>query len=103
MPHCIISCAAALKFREDEMLKQAFAAMSASELFVPERIMTRIHYFDALQTGGKNTPHSYIQVRLLAGRTAAQKQKLAQLLQQAFEPFGGKASVEIIDLAEYYY
>jgi len=79
MPHIVIEYAAPLEQEVDiqALVEAAFAGAEASTLFDPAAIKARAHAVDAYWTGGDKQPFVHITVKLLPGRTNAQKKALS--------------------------
>lgn len=80
MPHLIITYAAPLKQETDiqNLVDAAFAGAEQSALFTPSAIKARAIAVDTYNTGGTSQPFVHVEIKLLPGRTGAQKKDLAE-------------------------
>lgn len=78
MPHCIIEHAAGLDGRS--LVRQVFDGAMKAALFEPDGsdIKVRAQAYEAYCVGAAATDFVHVTLRLLAGRTAGQKEALAQ-------------------------
>lgn len=103
MPHLIIEYAAPLAQELDiqVLVEAAFNAAKATDLFDPAAIKARAHPVDAYWIGGTKQLFVHIEVKLLPGRTAAQKKALSERVFEtvaALIPADVAVSVEVNDL-----
>ena len=103
MPHLIIEYAAPLAQDVDmqALCEAAFAGAEATALFTPAAIKARAHPVDAYWIGGAKQPFAHIEVKLLPGRTAAQKKALSESVFEAVAALISadvSLSVEVNDL-----
>ena len=77
--------------------------MIDSALFKPETIKTRLMPLKYMLAGGEEKAFFHIEVKLLKGRTDAQKQTLSEKLKLAAMRYVKEATIEIVDLSEHYY
>ena len=103
MPHLILAYAAPLKQDTDiqELVDAAFAGAEASNLFTAKDIKVRATPIDSYTTGGTDQPFVHVEIKLLSGRTAAQKKDLATRVLEtitAAVPADVAISVETNDL-----
>ena len=79
MPHLIIEYAAPLAQETDiqGLVDAAFAGAEASGLFSADHIKVRATPVEHYTTGGTNQPFVHVEIKLLSGRTGAQKKDLA--------------------------
>ncbi|MBU2966801.1 5-carboxymethyl-2-hydroxymuconate Delta-isomerase [Amphritea sp. 2_MG-2023] len=77
MPHCIIEHSASLK--GEELLSPVFQGVLNSGLFTADGsdIKVRGLPYSVYQTGNTNADFVHVTVRILAGRTDAEKQRLS--------------------------
>ena len=80
MPHLIIEYAAPLKDEIDiqKLVEDAFAGAEESDLFDPVDIKVRATPVEDYSTGGTDQAFVHIDIKLLPGRTTAQKKDLAE-------------------------
>lgn len=103
MPHLIIEYAAALEQDTDikTLVDAAFTAADQSGLFTPADIKVRALPFHAYTTGGTDQPFVHVEVKLLSGRSEAQKKALASSVLEHLKatlPASVAISVETNDL-----
>lgn len=103
MPHLIIEYAAPLDQDVDmqALVEAAFNSAKATDLFDPATIKARAHPVEAYWIGGAKQPFAHIEVKLLPGRTNAQKKALSQSVFDAVTALldaGVAVSVEVNDL-----
>jgi len=80
MPHLIIEYAAQPQSDIDVqgIVDGAFSGADETGLFTPRDIKVRAIPYDAFSTGGTNQPFVHVEIKLLSGRTGAQKKDLAE-------------------------
>lgn len=108
MPHCIIEYAAPIaeECDIDDLCLTVHKAALASELFSEPAIKTRAVPLNSYTSGGEKKRYVHCSVKLLAGRTMDQKNRLGHIVKDALHgalPQIDAISVEVIDLAESYY
>lgn len=103
MPHFIVEYAAPLQADIDPqtLVEDACGAGAQSGLFGPGDIKGRAHAVEHYLTAGTRQPFVHVDVRLLPGRTDAQKKDLAQRVFDALAarvPANVTLSVEVNEL-----
>lgn len=104
MPHCVIEYARPLADKCDlsELLRRVHQAAFDSGLFGLEDIKTRALAVDHYLTGSGNAEFVHINLKILSGRSAEQKQQLSQRVLDAAVSFLGdliaSCSVEVSDM-----
>jgi len=103
MPHLIIEYAAPLAQDIDmqTLVEAAFNGAKSTDLFDPAAIKARAHPVDAYWIGDAKQPFVHINIKLLPGRTAAQKKALSESVFEAVAaliPADVAVSVEVNDL-----
>ncbi|GAB3015073.1 5-carboxymethyl-2-hydroxymuconate Delta-isomerase [Bowmanella dokdonensis] len=80
MPHCVVEYSKALETRvmPEAMMQSVFEGAVASGLFTPEAIKTRAIACDYYMVGDQVADFIHVQLRILSGRTDAQKAALAK-------------------------
>lgn len=100
MPHCVIYTSEVLP---NNVLSAVHQAMIESQLFSEDRIKVRVVSVSQMMTGGVDTPHCHIEVKLMNGRTSQQKTNLSQLIYKALKPIvQSPISIEVIDISNAY-
>jgi 5-carboxymethyl-2-hydroxymuconate isomerase len=101
VPHCIIEHAASLS--GDRVMLRVYDAVKASGLFDPDgrdikvRNLAYSHYW----VGGEKSDFIHVVLKILAGRSAAQKQQLSHMVLTELSTLNLNRcalSVEVIDI-----
>ncbi|MCZ4282467.1 5-carboxymethyl-2-hydroxymuconate Delta-isomerase [Kiloniella laminariae] len=108
MPHCIIEYAAPLKNKisVEDLVDIVFTATAESGLFDVSSIKARAIEVAYFKTGATEQNFVTTTIKLLPGRTVAQKKALGEaVLAVKQSQLKGKAllNVEVVDLAEAYF
>ncbi len=103
MPHFIIEYGEALNGKKDKhgAMQIAFQCGEACGFIDPTDIKVRMRPYTDFFTGDGRTSFIHITVRLLSGRTTAQKENLSVALRDAFDarfPKVQSISIEICDM-----
>lgn len=103
MPHLIIEYAAPIAQDCDiqGLVDAAFTGAEQSALFTPSAIKARAIAVNTYNTGGTNQPFIHVEIKLLPGRSGAQKKDLAERVLERITtilPASVAISVELNDL-----
>lgn len=103
MPHCTIEYSTELRSRLDPyvLVETVFRATLASGLFVENDIKTRALPYEYYQVGAKRADFIAVSIRMLSGRTDAQKTALTAALKEALLALDLQRlalTVEVIDM-----
>ncbi len=103
MPHCVIEYTKdCLKTANvDDLIKAVFDGAMASDLFDQSHIKVRAKGYDDFFCGSGDHGQCHVTLRILAGRTAQQKNSLSQLVLSKLKPLMphiANISVEVKDL-----
>lgn len=106
MPHCVIdytsdilsdSCTA------EDLVKATYEGALASDLFDKSHIKVRATRFDHFYCGSGSHGQIHVMVRIMPGRTVAQKQQLSKAVIERLEaiaPHIDNISVDVKDLTQ---
>ncbi len=103
MPHCIVEFSQNLaqELPPMDLLEAVRDATIASNLFTQEDIKLRAMPYKSFLTAGKEDAFIHVTLRMLSGRTEAQKQQVSQLVLDALIQFSLKDvsfTVEVCDM-----
>lgn len=103
MPHCIIEFSDPVKNTAPpaQLVDAVYKAAFQSGLFEGPDIKTRASAFAVYQTGAQVLDFVHVTVRLLAGRTEAQKAQLSKLILDALLTLklsNTSLTVEVVDM-----
>ncbi|BFM49156.1 5-carboxymethyl-2-hydroxymuconate Delta-isomerase [Marinomonas sp. THO17] len=103
MPHCIVEFSQNLSQEVPpmDMLEAVRDATMASELFTQEDIKLRALPYKDFLTAGTEDAFIHVTLRILAGRSQQQKQRLSQMVLDAIMAFALKDvsfTVEVCDM-----
>lgn len=101
MPHCIIEHSSSLK--GEELLSPVFQGVLGSALFTADGsdIKVRALPYSVYQTGNTGADFVHVTVRILAGRTEVEKQKLSAGVLAAIDSLklaNCSVTIEIVDI-----
>ncbi len=103
MPHCIVEYSTSIEQNVDVnlVIESVYAKAQASGLFNPTSIKTRAIPIAHYHLGSGNNGFVHVALKILAGRTAEQKQALSQAVLEGLASCftqGVDLSVEVIDM-----
>lgn len=104
MPHCIVECSP--DFDRARLMTAVLDGCVASDTFQKGDIKVRICEYDFYETAGKKESFIHVNVRILSGRTEAQRLHVSKTVLNALAPFTkekGSYSVEVIEMEKAVY
>ena len=103
MPHCVIEYTRDVEKDVDikKLMETAFEAVDSSGLFDRKAIKARTIGYDNFMSGQDWDDYIHVSVKILSGRTPAQKQNLSNHMIEKLAPHVGKTkslTVDIVDM-----
>lgn len=103
MPHCIVEYSESIhtQIAPETILETAFNTVQASSLFDPSNVRARSQSYANVHLGATQSDFIHITIRLLAGRSNAEKTELNQQVGEAIVQLGIKnvvLSCECVDI-----
>ena len=100
MPHCIIEYTKDVEQKVDikNLMEVAFEAVDGSGLFDRKAIKARTIAYDQYMSGQDRDDYIHVSVKILSGRTPAQKKMLSEQMIKKLTPHVGNTKSLTVDI-----